>query len=195
MKKVLRIVLSSCALFALISCVNEKASSVSSKTTSEPPSSESSPLPSSLSSSEESSIPVSSSSSSSVKPSSSSSVSSSIVVSSSIGPSSEPSSSIPSSSIEPSSSSSAPTDIYYHVVFQNYDETVLDEVDVLEGNEAIYSGETPTKEADDEFTYEFIGWDKDLKNIHSDVTTKALFKEVPKENWGPINWLLFVINN
>ena len=142
--------------------------------------------PSSLSSSEESSIPVSSSSSSSVKPSSSSSVSSSIVVSSSISPSSEPSSSIPSSSIEPSSSSSVPTDIYYHVVFQNYDETVLDEVDVKEGNEAIYSGETPTRDENEDYTYTFIGWDKDLSSITSDLIVTAQYER--KSRWSPITW-------
>ena len=55
------------------------------------------------------------------------------------------------------SSSSVPQDVYYHVTFLNYDETLLYEVDVLEGHEAVYSGETPTKAEDDEFTYTFKG--------------------------------------
>ena len=97
-------------------------------------------------------------------------------------------SSISSSSEEPSSS--VPTPTYCHVVFQNYDETVLLEIDVLEGNEAVYSGETPTKPEDDEFTYEFEKWDQEdnLKVVTSDVTTKAVFTPTAKENWGPIIW-------
>ena len=96
---------------------------------------------------------------------------------------------ISSSSIEaPSSSSLIPQEVYYHVTFLNYDETKLYEIDVLEGHEAVYSGETPTKAEDDEFTYTFKGWDKDLSSINADVTTKAEYNYVPKVNWGPINW-------
>ena len=91
-----------------------------------------------------------------------------------------------SSEINPSTSLVVET--YYHVTFVNYDESVLFEVDVLEGNEALYSGEDPVKEEDDEFTYTFIGWDIDLKSINSDVTAVAQFEAVAKENWGPIIW-------
>lgn len=83
-------------------------------------------------------------------------------------------------------SSIEPIAIYYHVVFKNDDESILEEQDVLEGEDAIYHGEEPSKEADDEFTYEFIGWDQDLTNIHADVTTKAEYKATQKENWGEI---------
>ena len=87
------------------------------------------------------------------------------------------------------SSSSIPQQVYYHVVFKNYDETVLSEIDVLQGTEAVYSGETPTKAEDDEFTYEFDGWDQDLTNIQADVTTLATYKPVAKEGWGGLTWL------
>ena len=92
---------------------------------------------------------------------------------------------------ETTSTSSIPTELVWHVTFINDDEdnTVLYEVDVLDGHEAIYRGETPTKEEDDEFTYEFQGWDQDLTNIKSAVTTKAQYNAVPKEDWGPIDWL------
>ena len=86
------------------------------------------------------------------------------------------------------SSSSIENETYYHVVFVNYDESVLYEADVLKGSEALYSGETPTKAEDDEFTYEFIGWDKELTDIQSNTTFIAQFKAVAKENWGPIHW-------
>ena len=78
--------------------------------------------------------------------------------------------------------------VYYHVTFVNYDDSVLYETTVREGRDAIYGGETPTQPEDDEFTYEFQGWDKDLKNITADVTIKATYKEVAKVNWGPIIW-------
>ena len=88
---------------------------------------------------------------------------------------------------ENSNSSISP--VYYHVVFKNYDEVILSEIDVLQGTEAVYSGETPTKAEDDEFTYEFNGWDKDLTNIQADVTTLATYKPVAKEGWGGLTWL------
>lgn len=86
------------------------------------------------------------------------------------------------------SNSSIPQDIYYHVTFVNDDEnkTVLYEVDVLEGNEAVYSGETPTKAEDDDFVYTFKEWDRDLSNITEDVTTKAVYELTAKNNWGPL---------
>ena len=86
------------------------------------------------------------------------------------------SSDISSESSSDPTSTSIPKETYYHVTFVNYDESVLYEVDVLEGSEAVYSGETPTREEDDEFTYEFQGWDKEdeLKNVVSDVTTMAV---------------------
>ena len=87
-----------------------------------------------------------------------------------------------------SSTTSEQQSTYYHVTFVNYDNSILYEVDVLEGSEALYSGEDPVKEEDDEFTYEFIGWDVDLKAVSSDITAKAQFEPVAKEGWGPIIW-------
>ena len=83
--------------------------------------------------------------------------------------------------------SSEPIQKYYKVTFQNYDETQLYEIDVLEGCEAIYVGEIPTKPEDEHFLYEFDGWDKELSNITNDLLVTAMFKNIAK-NWGPIHW-------
>ena len=94
---------------------------------------------------------------------------------------------IPSSGT-PSISNSEQT--YYHVTFVNYDDSVLYEADVLEGSEAEYKGEEPTKEEDDEFTYEFKGWDKEneLKSVITNLLVTAEYEAVAKEQWSPIDW-------
>ena len=100
--------------------------------------------------------------------------------------SSAPISSAPVSSSSEQPSSSTPVGVYYHVTFVNYDETLLYEVDVLEGTEAVYQGEEPTKPEDDDYTYTFKGWDKDLTSITSDTTAKAEFES--KSKWSQIIW-------
>ena len=145
--KVLKVLFSTFALLALVSCASNTDSFSSSQ----------------------GGNPSSSADTSSAEPSTSSTNSSS------------------SSSSNPSSSS-VHQDVYYTVTFLNYDETPLQEVRVLEGEEAHYTGATPTREEDDEFKYEFDGWDRDLKNIQSNVITKAKYKYIAIENWGPVHW-------
>ena len=171
MKGNLRILLSSIVLFSLISCGSVNKPSSSSINDSSTDSSIEEPS-SSDSSEEKTSSQESSSEQSSILSSSEETSSSSEA----------------SSSSESSSESSIPEGTYYHVTFVNYDDSVLYEVDVLEGSEAIYSGETPIKPEDDEFTYEFKGWDQDLTNIQMEMTTKAEYSYTAKENWGPIHW-------
>ena len=95
-----------------------------------------------------------------------------------------------SSSIEPSSTSeSLPTT--YKVTFQNYDGTILYETKVEEGKTAVYVGETPTKPVEEEkvdYTYEFVGWDKDLEKIFEDTITTAVFEVKTEDGWGNIIW-------
>ena len=172
MKENLRLILSSIALFSLISCGSVNKPSSSQINDSNSTSSEIEEPSSSDSSSEEESSSQESSSEESSISSSSEGISSSDI----------------SSSSESSSESSIPEGAYYHITFVNYDDSVLYEVDVLEGTEAIYGGETPIKPEDDEFTYEFKGWDQDLTNIHSEMTVVAQYSYTAKENWGSIIW-------
>ena len=173
MKKILRIVLSSFALITLVSCGTSTSSSSEIKSSSVNPDSSETSSSSKEESSQKSDVSSSSSSSSSASSQSSSSSSSS---------------SSSQASSTSSSSSSSKIETKYHVTFVNYDDSVLYETDVLAGSEATYVGETPTKPDDDEFTYEFKEWDKDLSSISGDVTTKAVYTAKGKEGWGPIIW-------
>ena len=93
-----------------------------------------------------------------------------------------------SSRVEESSSESSIA-TYYHVKFVNYDDSLLYEVDVLEGNAATYVGETPTREGTDTVTYTFKGWDKDYSSVTSDLTVVATYYSVSGDTetgWSPI---------
>ena len=209
MKKRLSTLLVIIALFSLVGCVNrwrpissdsgfssssiESSSDSSAMFSSESTESESSIVSSEESSSSESSVASESSESieqpseSSEESQESSSQSSESSEESSV--SSEDTSVVSSSSEQSSeSTSSTPEEVYYKVTFLDEDETKLAEIDVLEGEDAIYPNEDPTKEEDDEFTYKFIGWDKELTNVTEDIVTKAVYEAVSKENWGPIIW-------
>ena len=85
-------------------------------------------------------------------------------------------------------SSSIENQIYHSVKFVNYDGSELYVTEVLHGDKVEYKGETPTKKADDEFTYEFKGWDIDLNNILKDELITAQYDAKPKTNWGEISW-------
>ena len=69
-------------------------------------------------------------------------------------------------------------EIFYKVTWKNYDGTVL-EIDekVKKGTLPKYSGETPSKNGNEQHFYEFIGWDKDIEEVTCDVTYVATFKE------------------
>ena len=193
MRKSFKALLSIFALFSLIACGNNKQSkSEISSSGSE------SIVNSSISSSEEESSSsyeevVSISSNDADEEWSNDESTSSIIESTSIEQSSaldESSSSEVITSSEQSSSSSesessSQEGTYYHVTFVNYDDSVLYEVDVLEGESATYRGSTPTKPEDSQYEYIFQGWDIDLSSITSDVTAKAQYRSVA---WSPVIW-------
>ena len=87
---------------------------------------------------------------------------------------------------DPISESSIAT--YYHVKFVNYDDSLLYEVDVLEGSAATYVGKTPTKEGTSEIDYQFKGWDKSFASVTSDMTIKAEYEEILGGDFGPLHW-------
>ena len=66
------------------------------------------------------------------------------------------SSTSPSSSSSSSSQSSSSIK-QFTIAFQNGEQTIWT-TQVEQGQEVVYGGETPTKQADAQYTYEFIGW-------------------------------------
>ncbi|MBQ1977610.1 MAG: InlB B-repeat-containing protein, partial [Ruminococcus sp.] len=63
---------------------------------------------------------------------------------------------------------------YYTVTFQDYDGTVIDTQTVKRGSAAT-SPAAPVRESDEQYTYTFAGWDKDISNIQADTTFTATY--------------------
>nr|MCR5108272.1 InlB B-repeat-containing protein [Lachnospiraceae bacterium] len=81
-------------------------------------------------------------------------------------------------------------DIYYYkltfkpgytVKWVNYDGTVLEEDKgyYWEGQIPEYNGKEPTREADEQNTYYFAGWDKEITEITEDTTYTAKYSTTP----------------
>ena len=77
-------------------------------------------------------------------------------------------------------------DTFYHARFNEYVRkyTVKFIVDKYEttttfdyGSMPVYVGKTPTKNGDDQYSYTFIGWDKEFTAVKADVTYTALFEQ------------------
>ena len=77
--------------------------------------------------------------------------------------------------------SSTPVDpTYYTIRFLNWDDTELQNTLVLEGTMPSYTGSTPTKPADDEYTYSFNGWSPTIVAATADADYTAQFTATPK---------------
>ena len=63
----------------------------------------------------------------------------------------------------------------YTVVFQNEDGTELDRQLVDYGTKPEYQGETPTKEPDENYRYEFAGWTPRIAAVYGDATYTATY--------------------
>ena len=68
----------------------------------------------------------------------------------------------------------------YTVKFSNHDESVLKEESVEYGSLPTAPA-TPTKADTDEFSYEFVGWDKEVVVVTGDVTYTAKFEQTKRK--------------
>ena len=91
------------------------------------------------------------------------------------------SSSEASSSKESSSSSSSSVQQYVECSFYNYDNTLLWNTQIRKGENVTYGGQTPTREATAQYSFEFKGWDKPLTNINTDTSFTAQYNEILRE--------------
>lgn len=65
----------------------------------------------------------------------------------------------------------------YNVEFKNYDGTLLKSISVTKNTDLVYTGNTPVKPSFNGKDYIFIGWDKSLNNISSNLVLTAQFEE------------------
>ena len=73
----------------------------------------------------------------------------------------------------------------YDIVWKNED-TVLDTKQVPYGEMPAFSGETPTKEGDAQYTYTFTGWDPEVTSVTGSAVYTAVFQQTV--NQYTITW-------
>ena len=76
----------------------------------------------------------------------------------------------------------------YTITFVNEDNTELAVVTVNHGETPVYTGETPTKESDAEYTYTFTGWDPELAEATEDMTYTATYSATV--NTYKVEWIV-----
>ncbi len=64
----------------------------------------------------------------------------------------------------------------YTITFNNYNNALLQTVQVPYGETPVYTGETPVKPADEETSYDYIGWTPELVTVTGDATYTATYK-------------------
>ena len=74
----------------------------------------------------------------------------------------------------------------YDIVWKNEDGTVLDTKQVLYGEMPAFSGETPTKDGDAQYTYTFTGWDPAVTSVTGSAVYTAVFQQTV--NQYTITW-------
>lgn len=74
---------------------------------------------------------------------------------------------------------------YYIVKWNNYDNTNLETDYCTYYQLPTYDSATPVRPADEKYTYEFIGWDKEIVRVTGDTVYTAQFKAVEKEQPQP----------
>ena len=73
------------------------------------------------------------------------------------------------------------------ITFENYDGTELQSERVSVGMRPVYKGETPKKQDNDMYSYEFSGWSPLITAVSGAATYTAQFKEIPKEYTVTLN--------
>ncbi len=77
----------------------------------------------------------------------------------------------------------------YTVVWKNFDGTVLEtDANLSLGDVVSYDGQTPERPADYEYTYEFIGWDKEISEVTGDAEYTAWYGITLIDHQGTITW-------
>lgn len=82
--------------------------------------------------------------------------------------------------VERESGQTPPEPVYYTIRFLNYDSSVLQSTRVLEGERPVYTGATPAKPEDDNYTYEFSGWSPAILPAFADTDYTAQFTSTRK---------------
>ena len=77
-----------------------------------------------------------------------------------------------------------PLPVYYTIRFLNYDRTLLQSSQVLEGDMPVYAGDTPTREEDDDYTYAFSGWYPEIVVATANTEYIAQFTAIEKSHEG-----------
>lgn len=73
----------------------------------------------------------------------------------------------------------------YKVVFADEDGTVLQTTEEKYGATPAYKGATPTKAADDDYTYAFDAWTPAISQVTKDITYTATYAKTAKEKPAP----------
>ena len=63
----------------------------------------------------------------------------------------------------------------YHVIFKDYDGTVLQDTELEYGSMPRFNGTAPTRESDDDYIYTFAGWKEEFKPIVGETVFNAKY--------------------
>ncbi len=81
---------------------------------------------------------------------------------------------------DPSAPLQPPKAGYVWITFADWDGSVLQNVEVKKGEIPVYTGATPSRAGDEEFTYEFTGWSETLAPATQDHTYTATYNAVSR---------------